>query len=59
MQLNSTTVNSAPTSLQMLRKTIFVGTTLSEIFTIDIETFAVKLHVTCHKHAIYDIAFPQ
>lgn len=59
MQLKSTTVNSAPTSLQMLHTTIFVGTMLSEIFTIDVETFEVKLHVTCHKHAICDIAFPQ
>jgi hypothetical protein len=59
MQLKSTTVNSAPSSLQMLHMKIFVGTMLSEIFTIDVETFEVKLHVTCHKHAIYDIAFPQ
>ncbi|PNF16695.1 Cilia- and flagella-associated protein 52 [Cryptotermes secundus] len=57
--LKSTTVNSAPTSLQMLHMTIFVGTMLSEIFTIDVETFEVKLHVTCHKHAIHDIAFPH
>jgi hypothetical protein len=59
MQLKSTTVNSAPTSLQMLDKTVFVGTKLSEIFTINVETFEVKLHVTCHKHAICDIAFPR
>jgi hypothetical protein len=59
VQLKSTNVDSAPTSLQLLHTTIFVGTILSEIFTVDFETFAVKLHVTCHKHAIYDIAFPQ
>jgi hypothetical protein len=59
MQLKSTTVHSAPTSLQMLDTTVFVGTMLSEIFTINVETFEVKLRVTCHKHAIYDIAFPQ
>jgi hypothetical protein len=59
VQLKSTTVNSAPTSLQMLHTTVFIGTMLSEIFTIDLETFEVKLHVTCHRHAINDIAFPQ
>jgi hypothetical protein len=59
VQLKATTVHSVPTSLQMLGTTVFVGTMLSEIFTISIETFEVKLHITCHKHAIYDIAFPQ
>jgi hypothetical protein len=59
LQLKSASVDSAPTSLQLVHTTIFVGTMLSEIFTVDLETFEVMLHVTCHKQAIYDIAFPQ
>ncbi|KAJ4443744.1 hypothetical protein ANN_05522 [Periplaneta americana] len=56
--LKSTTVDAGPTSLQLLNNTIYVGTMLSEIFTIDFDTFEVRLHITCHKNAIYDIAFP-
>jgi hypothetical protein len=59
LQLKSTSVDSAPTSLLLLHTTVFIGTVLSEIFTVDLETFEVKLHVTCHRHAISDVAFPQ
>ncbi|XP_021919910.1 cilia- and flagella-associated protein 52 isoform X2 [Zootermopsis nevadensis] len=57
--LKSTNVNAAPTSLLLVQTTVFIGTMLSEIFTVDLETFEVKLHVTCHRHSIYDIAFPH
>ena len=59
MQLKSTSVDCTPTSLQLQYMTVFVGTIMNEIFTIDLETFDVKLHVTCHRHAVHDVAFPQ
>ena len=58
-QLKSTNVESTVTSLQVLGDQLFVGTMQCEIFTVNIRTFDVTLHITCHKNAVYDITFPH
>ncbi|KAK3931198.1 Cilia- and flagella-associated protein 52 [Frankliniella fusca] len=58
--LKSTSVDSAVTSLQIFREQeIMVGNDLCEIYLININTFIVRLIVTCHTSCIYDIAFPK
>ncbi|XP_044733714.1 cilia- and flagella-associated protein 52 [Chrysoperla carnea] len=56
-----TRVGSSVSSIQMKDKnTIFVSTTQSEIFSINLNDFKdIKLLVTCHTSAIYDIVFPE
>lgn len=47
------------TSLNLLGKDVLIGTDECEIYTLSLETFELKLKVTCNTSVVYDIAFPR
>ncbi|XP_047106293.1 cilia- and flagella-associated protein 52-like [Schistocerca piceifrons] len=56
--LKSAKLDSGATSVKIMRDEIIAGTDQCEIYTINIATFNVSLHITCHTDAIYDLTFP-
>ncbi|XP_060519945.1 cilia- and flagella-associated protein 52 [Cylas formicarius] len=58
--LKSAHVNNAVTSIQLRGEDhILVGTAVSEIYSVDLNTFSAELIVTCHTSAIFDVTFPR
>ncbi|XP_004926410.2 cilia- and flagella-associated protein 52 [Bombyx mori] len=65
--LKTTKLEGSITSLELMespklqgaKRLLLAGTRTSEIYAIDIGTFAPALVVTCHRCAINDIAFPR
>ncbi|XP_049833353.1 cilia- and flagella-associated protein 52-like [Schistocerca gregaria] len=57
--LKGTKLDSGATTIKILKDEIIGGTEKCEIYTIDIKTFNVLLHITCHTDAIFDLAFPH
>ncbi|XP_066999965.2 cilia- and flagella-associated protein 52 [Anabrus simplex] len=57
--LKTAKLDDGITSLNIMGKNILVGTINCEIYTINLDTFHVMLHITCHTHSIFDIAFPH
>ncbi|XP_071443263.1 cilia- and flagella-associated protein 52 [Hetaerina americana] len=58
-RVRCSTVKAEITSLVVLDNQIIVGTMLSEIYSIDLNSFQVSLVVTCHTSRIYGLAFPH
>lgn len=53
-------VNGCVTSLQFhSNQTIYIATDLCEIYTLDLDTFILKLKITCNSNIVNDIAFPS
>ncbi|KAL0893415.1 hypothetical protein ABMA27_015000 [Loxostege sticticalis] len=65
--LKTTRLEGSITSLEMMespalrgdKRLLLVGTRTSEIYAVNVATFAPILVVTCHRCAINDIAFPR
>lgn len=49
----------AVTSLKMIGNDVMIGTDECEIYSLNLETFELKLKITCNKSTVYDIAFPK
>lgn len=59
-QLKRKKVNGCVTSLQFHgNQTIYIATDLCEIYTLELETFVLKLQITCNSNMVNDIAFPR
>lgn len=57
--LKKTKVDGVISTIQLIRNNIIlIGTESSEIYSIQLSTFELKLLKTCHTSAVYDIAFP-
>lgn len=49
----------AVTSLNMLGNDVLIGTDECEIYLLNLQTFELKLKITCNTSVVYDIAFPK
>lgn len=58
-QLKRKRVSGCVTSLQLhSSQTIYIGTDACEIYTLEYQTFTLKLQITCNTCIVNDIAFP-
>ncbi len=47
------------TSLQLLQSNVVViGTDACEMYLLNVDTFEIKLFITCNTETVYDVAFP-
>lgn len=59
-QLKRKKVNGCVTSLQFhSHQTIYIATDLCEIYTLELQTFVLKLQITCNSSMVNDIGFPR
>lgn len=59
-QLKRKKVNGCVTSLQFhSNQTIYIATDLCEIYTLELQTFILKLQITCNSSIVNDIVFPR
>lgn len=59
-QLKRKKVNGCVTSLQFHgHQTIYIATDLCEVYTLEVQTFVLKLQITCNSSIVNDIVFPR